>query len=78
MPKIEEPKKEKKAGGAAKKVVKTVARLNMMDELKAKQAAMKKANILLMKQLNVAQRLLNRKMAYGNQKQNNYSIPPRL
>jgi deoxyribodipyrimidine photolyase len=40
MPKIEEPKKEKKAGAATKKVVKTVARLNMMDELKAKQAQM--------------------------------------
>ena len=42
MPEIEEPKKEKKAGNAAKKVVKTVARMNMMDELKAKQAALKK------------------------------------
>ena len=33
MPKIEEPKKEKKAGAGAKKVVKTVARMNMMAEL---------------------------------------------
>jgi hypothetical protein len=34
MPKIEEPKKEKKAGSAGKKAVRSAMQMNMMAELK--------------------------------------------
>ena len=39
MPKIEEPKKEKKPGAAGKKAVRSAMQMNMMAELKQKQAA---------------------------------------
>lgn len=39
MPKVEEPKKEKKPGAAGKKAVRSAMQMNMMAELKQKQAA---------------------------------------